>query len=187
MNDQPPLVKEMENSVLIRFQDCDPYGHLNNARYMDYFLNARQDQLAQFYNFHIFSDGRLMNHNWVVSKTQIAYLQPAAVMEETFIRTCLIQMGQRVLVIEAVMLDKTKRRVKAFAWIEFTYFNLATGRATSHPEDLMAFFRAVIINDVYEPDGFNQRIDAVRLQYRKREPVGGTSSADGGSDEGSTE
>ena len=32
--------------MTVRFQDCDPFGHLNNARYIDYFLNARQDQIA---------------------------------------------------------------------------------------------------------------------------------------------
>jgi YbgC/YbaW family acyl-CoA thioester hydrolase len=171
MKDSQPLPKVLENTVLIRFQDCDPYGHLNNARYIDYFLNARQDQLAQYYDFHIFADGRLMNHNWVVSKTHIAYLQPAGIMEETVVTTCLIQMGQRSLVVEAVMLDKSRRRVKAFAWIEFIYFSLDSGRAASHPENLMDFFKAVIVNDIFEPDGFNQRAEAVRNEYRKRDSL----------------
>ncbi len=33
--------KEPETQIVIRFQDCDPFGHLNNARYIDYFVNAR--------------------------------------------------------------------------------------------------------------------------------------------------
>lgn len=43
----PP--KELESIAVARFQDCDPFSHLNNARYIDYFLNAREDQLALFY------------------------------------------------------------------------------------------------------------------------------------------
>jgi len=39
----------MENKILqstyqVRFQDSDPFRHLNNARYLDYFVNAREDQ-----------------------------------------------------------------------------------------------------------------------------------------------
>ena len=48
------MAKELESSALIRFQDCDPFQHLNNSRYIDYFMNAREDQLNQFYDFRIF-------------------------------------------------------------------------------------------------------------------------------------
>ncbi len=27
----------------IRFQDCDPFNHLNNAAYINYLINARED------------------------------------------------------------------------------------------------------------------------------------------------
>ena len=46
---QLSLPKQLESTTKIRFQDCDPFRHLNNARYTDYFMNAREDQLAQFY------------------------------------------------------------------------------------------------------------------------------------------
>lgn len=29
--------KETESRVVVRFQDCDPLQHLNNAKYFDYF------------------------------------------------------------------------------------------------------------------------------------------------------
>ena len=34
----------------IRFNDCDPFGHLNNSKYIDYFLNAREDHLKEHYD-----------------------------------------------------------------------------------------------------------------------------------------
>jgi acyl-CoA thioesterase FadM len=33
----------------IRFGDCDLFGHLNNARYLDYFINAREEHLKERY------------------------------------------------------------------------------------------------------------------------------------------
>ena len=35
----------------VRFADCDPMGHLYNARYLDYFMHAREDQLRENYDF----------------------------------------------------------------------------------------------------------------------------------------
>ncbi len=32
--------QDTESRVVIRFQDCDPMQHLNNAKYFDYYFNA---------------------------------------------------------------------------------------------------------------------------------------------------
>ena len=39
--------KTTKSSSLIRFQDCDPLRHLNNAKYFDYYFNAREDQVPK--------------------------------------------------------------------------------------------------------------------------------------------
>src|SRR5258707_7296042 len=86
------LPKELESIAYVRFQDCDPFQHLNNARYIDYFMNAREVQLIQFYNFRIFDVPKQTNQGWVVTRTQIAYLSPAMMQEYLVIRTRLIPM-----------------------------------------------------------------------------------------------
>lgn len=164
------LPRELETSAIIRFQDCDPFQHLNNARYIDYFMNAREDQLKQFYNFDIFKETQRMQQGWVVTKNQLAYLFPASVQEQIVIRTRLVHMTGSVLVVEGLMLDSAAKRLKALAWIEFTYVSLQTGRSTHHPNEFMSMFRPVVVEDVYSPDGFNQRIDALKAEFR-RQPV----------------
>ncbi len=164
------LPRELETSAIIRFQDCDPFQHLNNARYIDYFMNAREDQLKQFYNFDIFKETQRTQQGWVVTKNQLAYLFPASVQEQILIRTRLVHMTDSVLVVEGLMLDSAAKRLKAVAWIEFTYISLQTGRSTHHPDDFMTMFRPVVVEDVYVPDGFNQRVDALKAEYR-RQPV----------------
>ena len=42
---------ELFSKAKIRFTDCDPMGHLNNSRYIDYMLNAREDHMAEHYEF----------------------------------------------------------------------------------------------------------------------------------------
>ncbi|MEM9981458.1 MAG: acyl-CoA thioesterase, partial [Bacteroidota bacterium] len=31
----------LASKAIVRFQDCDPLRHLNNAKYFDYYFNAR--------------------------------------------------------------------------------------------------------------------------------------------------
>jgi acyl-CoA thioester hydrolase len=50
---QKQYPKETESRVVIRFQDCDPLRHLNNAKYFDYFFNAREDQVPKLYGLEI--------------------------------------------------------------------------------------------------------------------------------------
>lgn len=168
MLEEQTLPKELESSAVVRFQDCDPFRHLNNARYVDYFMNARDDQLVQFYNFNIFGHVQQTNQGWVVNKTHIAYLTPAGVGERVLIRTRLVHMDESHLVVEGLMLDEAGRRLKSVGWVEFTYVSLSSGRPVAHADDLMNLFRAVVVEGAYAADGFNARVDAVKAEVRGR-------------------
>lgn len=162
------LPKVLESTAVIRFQDCDPFGHLNNARYVDYFMNARTDQLQADYDFHIFAVGQELGSNWVVSKTQIAFLLPALLMEAVRIQTRLISATQRKLVVEGVMLDESGKQIKAVAWVEFTFVSLANGRPARHTDELMQLFHAVQVNEIYENTTFDERLTQLRQAWRQK-------------------
>ena len=49
MENNSALPKNPESTYVIKFQDCDPLGHLNNVRYLDLFLNAREEHTMQHY------------------------------------------------------------------------------------------------------------------------------------------
>lgn len=162
------LPKILESTAVVRFQDCDPFGHLNNARYVDYFMNARTDQLQAQYDFNIFAVGQEIGSNWVVSKTEIAFLLPAMLMETVRIQTRLIWATQRKLVVEGIMFDESGRQIKSVAWVEFTFVNLANGRPASHTEELMQLFHAVQVNDIYENATFDERVAQLRQVQRQK-------------------
>lgn len=161
------LVKEPESSAVIRFQDCDPFGHLNTARYIDYFFNARTDQVAAAYGLHIIDRETRPNESWVVNKMQIAYIYPAQLMERVIIRTRLIHTTPHTLAVEGLMLNADGARLKAVGWVDFTYVSLHTGRPTAHPGDLQEFFQLLVVEGVYDPDGFNQRVSDLRDEFRQ--------------------
>jgi acyl-CoA thioesterase FadM len=140
--------------VSIRFQDCDPFGHLNNARYLDYFINAREEHENGFYNFDFFEYGRKTGETWVVSSHQIAYLTPVKFRQKVLIQTCLLYYGAKDCLIEGVMLDARKRYPCALLWSRFAYFSLTRGKSVPHPPDLMDF-----MEDICLTDGHGERAD----------------------------
>ncbi len=160
------LPKELESEIVARFQDCDPFGHLNNARYMDYFINAREDHLIHFYNLNIYEHAERAKAAWVISKTQIAYLRPVLVMEKVRIRTRVMHYTENAIVVEGLMLDGEGTRLKSMSWMEFAYVSLASGRPVKHPPEMMDLLQNVVFSDSYNPDGFNQRVDVVRSEVR---------------------
>ena len=164
------LPKELESSAVIRFQDCDPFGHLNNARYIDYFMNAREDQVADFYDFHVFERMGTNHESWVVAQTQIRYLFPARFNQQVRIRTRLIDLTDRALTVEAMMLSQDGRQVMALAWVEFVIVDTTTGRPIRHTQELMDFFDAVKIDEPFDRAGFETRVQDLKKQLRAGQP-----------------
>ena len=118
------LPQVLAGKTRIRFQDCDPFNHLNNARYIDYFLNVREDSLLQQYALDIFEFARVEQKAWVVKSNQIAYFQPARVMEEVLVESQAFAHGDKDLWVEMRMINQDRSRLKALLWSHFVFFNL---------------------------------------------------------------
>lgn len=162
------LVKEPESTHFIHFQDCDALQHLNNARYFDYFLNAREEHTARYYNFNLMEQARLLQANWVVTNHQIAYLKPADHGHRVVIQTRLIHFDNSSLVIEGIMLNEKRSHLKALLWTTMRFVNLQSGKPTDHPDELMDLLEQLDVEDIpYEPDGFSSRVKQVNRHVRQ--------------------
>lgn len=133
--------KILESTTTIRFPDCDPFGHLNNSRYLDYFINAREDQLRENYDLDIY---QTMEKSWVVSQHQIAYLRPANLMEKVLIQSQLLAFGSHYVLVEMRMYNPEKSVLKSVLWAKFTHFNLRTKRSEIHSDEFMKLFEDVV-------------------------------------------
>ena len=85
------MKKIVESKAKVRFQDCDPFNHLNNSKYIDYFMNAREDHILTNYNLDIFAQVNTLGKSWVVTAHQIAYIRPSSLNEEIVIESQLIE------------------------------------------------------------------------------------------------
>lgn len=153
------LPKLLESKAIIRFQDCDPFNHLNNAQYIDYFFNAREDHLIENYGLNIYRLAQDEGLSWIVFTNQIAYLKPALLMEEVVIQSQIIRYGEKDLTVELKMWDQKKEQLKSLMWSNFIHFNFRTQRPEKHAERFMKLFHQVV-NPVSE-DTFDDRINAL--------------------------
>ena len=97
------LPNTLQSTVKIRFQDCDPFNHLNNAAYLNYFVNAREDQILEQYGIDIYEMASTIGVSWVVGSNQIAYINPAFLMEEVIIESQLLSFDETSLFIEFIL------------------------------------------------------------------------------------
>ncbi len=142
------LNKIAETQTRIRFPDCDPFNHLNNSKYIDYCINAREDHLMQFYDFDIYKLAKEKGISWVVSQNRIAYLRPAYLMEIVTIQSCVLSWGSRDIIVEIIMWDELKTNAKALLWTTFTHFNLRTQKVEIHPQEFTNRFSGLVMDEL---------------------------------------
>ena len=158
--------KELESEVFIAFSDCDPFRHLNNARYIDYFFSAREQQLMDGYQFSLAEWGA-KGKGWFVTQNLVAYLKPARYAETVVMVSRIVLFSDYDLHLEMIMLDKKRTGLKSVFWSKFSHIDLATGKKLEHSHDLKELFNSVCYKeDDIELQSFDRRVDQVRNKYK---------------------
>ena len=158
IDDATPQV--LSSTAIIRFQDCDPYAHLNNGRYLDYFMNAREDQVWKAYDFNIYEYSRTTGMGWVVTQNQIAYVRPALLMEEVIMESQLIESKGKFLQVEMRMYDAA-RKLKSLLWAQFIHVDIQKAKAVNHSEELQMMFDKICMP--VEEKEFNARLRVLNI------------------------
>ncbi len=157
------------NTVSIRFTDCDPLGHLNNGRYIDYFINGRDFQMDLYYGVHLAKHKIKTNETYVVKRHQIAYVRPAILRERVLIRATLLGFGDDWTFVESQMLDEEGQTLKSLLWSEFNYVNVKNGRRVRQPEWIMEILRATVSPvQSYLRHDFEERLTEVQRLLRNQ-------------------
>jgi YbgC/YbaW family acyl-CoA thioester hydrolase len=154
------MEKLLHSFYTVRFGDCDPFSHLNNARYIDYFLNAREDHLLQYYQLSL-TDYAKKGVGWVVASHEISYLRPAVYNEKICIQSAIIELGEAHLLVEMLMQDEGRQSVKAVMWSKFTCINLKTGKKQVHPGEFMEFAKQMVADTIDINEGLKARLSAL--------------------------
>ncbi len=154
---------ETESRVIIRFQDCDPLQHLNNAKYFDYYFNAREDQMARQYGFDPGQLFRELSTSWVVYQHQIAYIRPALVSEWVRIVSRIIFFNEDTTITEHYMTDDSRTQLKNVLWVTSKYISVQTGKRIPHDPAVMHLLETIRVPDIdFDTLQFNERIREIK-------------------------
>ena len=156
------LPKVLESQSKIRFQHCDPFNHLNNANYIDYFMNHREDELLTNYDLDIYKIAKTTGKSWVSASNQIVYLKPALLMETVIFESQLIHYNTSELHVEMRMYNKNKSHLKAVLWASFVHFNLLEQKRETHTQAFMDLFTSV--HSPLEASRFEDRIKHIKTR-----------------------
>jgi acyl-CoA thioester hydrolase len=159
------MQKEISNLSRIRFSDCDPIGHLNNVKYLDYMLNAREDHVESGYGFTYEEYTRKTGCTWITIQNEIAYLKEVRYNARVMISSKTIEVGDRISKVEILMKSEDGETIHAVLWLTVIYFNMKTRKSDVHPEDTKRLFERFLVN--LEEKDFKERTVALRKQNKK--------------------
>ncbi len=136
------MTKTPSSTYIIRFNDCDLLGYLNNSRYLDYFMNAREDHLRDFYQVDLtsyFNKGL----GWVVGGHEIAYIKPALYNEVVCIQSSLLYADSELLFLETIMMNKSQSHLKAIMRTKLIPISTQTGKKNQHTTDFLNWAKSI--------------------------------------------
>ncbi|WP_226390307.1 acyl-CoA thioesterase [Penaeicola halotolerans] len=159
--------KQTESRVIIRFQDCDPLQHLNNAKYFDYFFNAREDQVPKLYGVEIMDFIKKYKAAWVVYNHQISYVRPANVGEWVRIMSRVIWYNENSLVVEYYMTDDNEQELKTLLWTTLRYIDMKTAKTTPHEGAVLDYLKAALVPGVdFQNLTMRERIKQIKEELK---------------------
>lgn len=134
------MKKEVSSTAKIRFSDCDPIGHLNNVKYLEYMLNAREDHVEEFYGFTYEEYLERTGCTWIAIQNEIAYLREVRANTQVSISSKTIEIQDRISKVEILMKSLDGKTVYAVLWITVIYFNMKTRQSELPPVDTRTLF-----------------------------------------------
>jgi YbgC/YbaW family acyl-CoA thioester hydrolase len=158
-----------QTKTLVRFQDCDPFGHLNNVQYLNYFLNARDNQVRYDYGVDLYQFIQTQKQGWVILKNEIAYLKAATAGEEIVLRTATVQFTEYEALVEGRMLNAEQTHLKSLFWMHLAFIDTQTGRRIKHPDFVQNFFAHVRLQEFdWNETTFDKRLQDLQHFYRQK-------------------
>lgn len=154
------MEKEISSVEKVRFSDCDPIGHLNNVKYLEYMLNAREDHVESGYGFTYEGYTRQTGCTWITVQNEIAYLKEVRYNAKVQISSKTIELGDRLSKVEILMKSEDGKTIHSVLWLTVIYFNMKTRRSESQPEETKDLFRKFLVN--LEEKDFQSRVSYFR-------------------------
>ncbi len=156
------------NSVYkIRFNDCDLFGHLNNSRYLDYLINAREDHLIEHYNLDL-TEYYKNDLAWLVGSHEILYQRPAVYNELVAVQSALLCVNNHYLHLETIMMNEKQNHLKAIMRTMLIPISTKTGRKIAHSDEFMIWAKTIETTAINSTENLQERVKAINLEFKQQ-------------------
>jgi acyl-CoA thioester hydrolase len=122
-----------EHELDVRFRDCDPLGHVNNAVYLSYLEAARFSWWR-----HTFGAAGFTTHGFIIARVEIDYRKPALPGDRLIVRLRVDAIGTSSFHLVYEIANTRTREVIAEARSVQVAYDYAQGRSVSLSTDLRA-------------------------------------------------
>ncbi|WP_320040357.1 acyl-CoA thioesterase [uncultured Desulfobacter sp.] len=137
------MIKTMKSTKRVNFEDCDPFSHLNNANYINYFLTAREEQLRTNDVLNIFEHVKATGNGWAVTSHNILYLKPSLLGEELEIWSRMVCFDRFRNLVEFIMICPEKKQLKSVMHSEFAYIDIKKANPVPLDDQMLDLFKEV--------------------------------------------
>ena len=104
--------------IEVRFRDCDPLGHVNNAVYLTYLEQARLFYWRSLWNF---GEARDSVPGVIMARAEIDYRMPARYGQHLEVRIDLAAVGRTSFTYDYEILDEAGRTVASARTVQVMY------------------------------------------------------------------
>ena len=124
-----------EHPIEVRFRDCDPLGHVNNAAYLTYLEQARLFYWRSLWGFGL--DESSASPGVIMARAEIDYRLPARYGQTLRVRIELAALGKTSFTYDYDILDEQQRIVASARTVQVMY-DYAAASPVPIPADLRA-------------------------------------------------
>jgi len=127
--------------IVVRFSDCDPLGHVNNARYLTYLEQARIELWRRQAGLELRAAGsRSGNEAFILARMEIDFLAPAHDGDVLEIKLTLDKIGRKSLTFGYEMIDVTTGEAVARAMSVVVWYDYGSNQSIVLPDEKKALF-----------------------------------------------
>jgi YbgC/YbaW family acyl-CoA thioester hydrolase len=122
-----------ETELAVRPDDIDMFQHVHSAKYIDYVLAARYDQMDRCYG-NPMSSYLEKGLGWVVTSCLINFKRALKLGDIMIAQTQLIEATEKTVRVNFFIKNKATGKICCDGYFNYAMINIATGRAESIPQ-----------------------------------------------------
>lgn len=129
----PLNLSEYHSLVQVRPDDIDLFGHVHSAKYLDYFLAARFEQMSKFY--HCGMDEFLAKGlGWFLQDFTISYKRPLKLGDVAMVYTNIVELAKNGSIVAFRIVNEKTQKLVATGKGQFALVDIQSSRSIPIPD-----------------------------------------------------